>query len=60
MKEDCKGCRNIRVEGMGCVFKLRNSIDLCPCRECLVKVTCQEFCDERNGERISVLRNQYN
>ena len=48
--EECKGCRNLREPGMGCIFKNRELINLCPCRECLVKVICKEFCYKRNDE----------
>jgi hypothetical protein len=41
-KEICKGCKAI-----GCLFIIKECEELCSCVECLVKVVCQDWCDER-------------
>ena len=49
MKSDedlCKGCNTIIYDGCGLRVKFGDKI--CPCAECIVKVMCDDACDEFN------------
>lgn len=45
---ECKGCRgyNIHTKKQMCIFEEYKKIAItsCPCRTCIVKVTCMENC----------------
>jgi len=45
-REECVGCRGLFQRGNNCMAEPRLSDDdPCPCRHCLVKVTCNLVCD---------------
>ena len=50
--KECKGCilyeKNPKIDQMQCNIILNGRSHLCPCRNCIIKVTCQigEECDK--------------
>jgi hypothetical protein len=61
MNELCKGCQ-IKAAKSGsaeyrdmCIFVEYRQIDICPCKECLLKVMCSKTCDIRNKLRAHLL-----
>lgn len=42
MNENCKGCHS----RPNCIHTALNKYGMCPCSNCLVKVTCTHGCDE--------------
>lgn len=63
--EGCKGC----VANPCVLFNTRNNFpEICPCKTCLVKVTCRDACDDRskyclyynpvNGAPLYLLRSE--
>ena len=47
-KGSCKGC-HIRMFSLKCVLQetFHSADKICPCNSCLVKITCDSFCDKR-------------
>jgi hypothetical protein len=43
LKDWCNGCSKQAL----CVFKFWECLDTCPCGNCLVKVTCNAWCDKK-------------
>jgi hypothetical protein len=42
--EECKGCSEIT----SCLIRgIKSRRKICPCRQCLIKVSCREFCAKR-------------
>ena len=47
-KSKCNGCHFSRLDiRYSCLFRLQHNIKLCPCKECLVKITCDRLCTHR-------------
>lgn len=40
--KECEGCRNFKSM---CFDFVTDKIDRCPCKECLVKGLCHDYCD---------------
>lgn len=54
-KEGCIGCTSISTHEIKC-YALGQQYHDCPCKECLVKVTCQIRCSELNDFEYSLKR----
>jgi len=50
-KKECIGCGNIEIwriiDIVACCWQIQKFVDICPCKNCLVKVTCKEICFEK-------------
>lgn len=54
----CRGCFLTRKKGQNfCNFFIFRVNEMCPCNECLVKITCKEMCEKRikMGQEIRIL-----
>jgi hypothetical protein len=45
---DCNSCNINKRPGFCCAFVRFALEEYCPCRECLVKMMCKDFCEIRN------------
>ncbi len=46
MKAECKGCTTNSIEGKYCTVQLKMGDRICPCESCLIKMVCENACDE--------------
>lgn len=48
-EDECFGC-GLHTQGAEdyCFIRAKDSIDVCPCKICLVKMNCWQICDEWN------------
>lgn len=53
--KECIGCDNPQIWDIfditAACFQVKKFIEICPCKNCLVKVTCQETCPEKEKAR---------
>ena len=55
-REHCKGCpSNTYYKDGSCKFNAYNDCGQCPCSVCIVKVMCQDVCDDFNKFRIGII-----
>lgn len=54
LNSSCDGCR-VNFEFLACWFKKYDSIEECPCGECLIKMMCLNPCSE-HSEKSAILR----
>jgi hypothetical protein len=55
--DDCKGCLTYYV----CDFRRMNKTDNCPCKICIVKMTCNEPCEmlsDYYNKEYKVIKNE--
>ena len=50
---DCMGCDAINKRHL-CIGDYDDLFDICPCRNCIVKMMCNEACEEYNKLRDTV------
>lgn len=49
--ERCRGCTVRRFDSYTCSFMVLDLRKNCPCRECLVMVMCQTYCNDYHEAR---------
>lgn len=49
--EKCKGCSLLSKEYFPVcyIFEIEEAVEVCPCRDCLIKPTCSNICKEREA-----------
>ena len=47
LKHLCNGCQKRRFRLIRCAFHDHNQIEMCPCTICLVKMMCNDVCEDR-------------
>jgi len=55
LKHLCKGCQKRRFTYIKCSFHANNQIEMCPCTICLVKMICNDPCEDRGQALIEAL-----
>ena len=55
---ECKGCRLLREYNSICgrATAKEPKYNYCPCKECLVKIVCSEFCNKRTRDYILLVK----
>jgi hypothetical protein len=53
LEERCRACLLVNA-GVICNFRLYRNTVKCPCKMCLVKVMCNEACEELHLARLDV------
>ncbi len=43
--KDCVGCM-ASIKRAGCIGDYDDYVDVCPCRQCIVKMMCVDSCEE--------------
>ena len=60
LKHLCNGCQKRRFRLIRCAFHDHNQIEMCPCTICLVKMMCNDVCEDRGQALIEAKEKREN
>ena len=52
-----KECRGCGIKHIGCqLYYVKKAVEVCPCKNCLVKTVCNTICDKRRITYVSLVK----